>query len=211
MRPEVREFIKHAGLCRSTVEQMATMLPDDDLELDAWIGEAIRENDSMAFHLIIFAALIRDRPVDARHLSTGTKLAGGALYLAAIAFRVQGEMPEYLLEGLHTTAMYHAAQAMAFLTLAVWCDERRNGVYPDQLIPEARRLARHVKNVLEVDAYLIEVALRTKDSVLHGLIRDHYPKGSDAGWEKALSEGHNVAEREIGRARGSISGFLPEH
>jgi len=204
MTPEVREFVKRAGLGRTTVEQMATMLPDDDLVLDSWIAEAIRENDSMAFHLIVFAAMTRDRPVDARHLSTGAKLAGGAYYLAAMALRVQGEMPEYLLEGLNNTAIHHAAHAMGLLTIAVWCDERRNGVYPDQLIPQARNLARRVKAVPEVNALLIEIAIRTKDAVLHGLIRDHYPKGPDAKWEKVIVEGHKVAEKYLEQARRPI-------
>ncbi len=209
MKPEVREFIKHAGLGRSTVEHVAGMLPEDDLELDSWIGETIRANDSMGFHLIIFAALNNNRSVDARHLSAGTKLSGGGLYLAAIAFRVQGEMPEYLLEGLQHAGIYHATQAMALLAIAVWCDERRNGVFPDQLIPQARALARQVKHVLEVDAYLLEVGVRTNDAVLQKLIRDHYPKGSDANWQKVVSEGRKVAQQTVDRARGSISGVLP--
>jgi hypothetical protein len=210
MNPEVREFIKHAGLSRANVEHVAAMLPDDDLELDNWIAELIRENESMGLHLIIFAALSRERPVDARHLASGAKLVGAALYTAAIAFRVQGEMPEYLLEGLRNTAVYHAAHAMALLAIAVWCDERRGGVYPDQLIPEARKLARTVTHVLEVDAYLIEVTLRTKDSQLDKLIREHHGKGIDAGWEKVVEEGHKVSEREIAKARGPLSGVLPE-
>src|SRR4051812_7531653 len=111
MNLEAREFIKQAGLSRSTVEQVARMLPDDDLELDNWIVEAIGENDSMAFHLIVFAALTRDRSVDARHLSAAAKLAGGSFYIAAIALRVQGDMPEYLLEGLRNTAIYHTTHA----------------------------------------------------------------------------------------------------
>ena len=69
MKPEVRALIKQAGLCRSTVEQVAAMLPDDDLELDRWITEAIRDNDSIGAHAVIFAALNQGRPVDARHLS----------------------------------------------------------------------------------------------------------------------------------------------
>jgi hypothetical protein len=88
MTPEVREFIRQAGFSRATVEQMAGMLPDDDLQLDAWIAEAIRERDSMAFHLIIFAAFSRERLVDVRHLSAGAKLAGVGVYIVAIAFRV---------------------------------------------------------------------------------------------------------------------------
>jgi hypothetical protein len=80
MTPEVRALIKDAGLSRSSVEQVAAMLPGDDLVLDNWIGEAIREADSLAFHVIVYAALVRERPVDARHLSAGTNLAGGPYY-----------------------------------------------------------------------------------------------------------------------------------
>ena len=98
MNPELREFMKHAGMTRSAVEQVAAMLPNDDLELDSWVAETIRENDSLAFHLIAYAAFIRERPVDARHLSTGVKLAHGPYQIGAMAFRVQGDMPEYLLE-----------------------------------------------------------------------------------------------------------------
>jgi hypothetical protein len=211
MNQEVREFTKQAGLCRSTVEQVALMLPDDDLELDTWIAEAIAENDSMAFHLIVFAALTRNRPVDARHLSTGAKLAGGSFYLAAMALRVQGEMmPEYLLDGLRNTAIYHETHAMGLLAITVWCDEHRNGVYPDALIPEALTIARRIKGVLEVDAFLLEIAARARAAVLEGLIREHYPKGSDANWQNVVTAARIVAEKNIEQARAPILSVLFE-
>ena len=77
MKPEARDFIKESGLCVSAVEHLAEMLPDDDLELDSWIEETIRENDVMGFHLVAFAALSRERPVEARHLVGGTRLSAG--------------------------------------------------------------------------------------------------------------------------------------
>src|SRR5919109_2016034 len=134
MNPEVRALIKQGGLCRSTVEQLAAMLPND-LELDRWITEAIQENDSIRAHAVIFAALSRSRPVDARHLSGLARLSGGG-YLAVIALRVQGEMPEFLLEGLRNTAVENVANATALLAIALWCDERRGGEYPADLIPQ---------------------------------------------------------------------------
>ncbi len=210
MKPEVREFIKQAGLSRSTVAQMAAMLPDDDLELDSWISEAIRESNSMAFHLIVFAALSRERPVDARHLSTGAKLAGGSYYIAAMAFRVHGEMPEYLLEGLRNTAIQVETHAMALATIVLWCDERRGGVYPDQLIPEARILARRGRQKLEVGAFLIEIAIRAKDAVLEQLVREHYPKGPDARWQKVVTEAGNFVQKSIEQARRPLMTTLPE-
>jgi hypothetical protein len=209
MKQEVRTLIKQAGLRRSTVEQVSAMLPDDDLELDRWIAEAIQENDSIGAHTVIFAALNQGRAVDARHLSGFAKLSGGG-YLAVIALRAQGEMPEFLLEGLRNTAVHHVAQATAFLAIAVWCDERRKGDYPADLIPQARALARSVKNEIQVDAYLVDVAARTKDSVLEGLVRDHYPKGSDAKWEKVVAEGRKAAQQAIDWARGPLLAVLPE-
>ena len=214
MKPEVRELIKQEGLCRPTVEQVAAMLPEDDLELDRWIDETIGENDSIGVHAIIFAALSRNRPVDARHLANLPKLSGGG-YLAVIAFRVQGEMPEYLLEGLRNTAVYHITHATALLAILLWCDEHRGGVYPDDVIPQARALARRVKNVIEVDAYLLEVAARTKDKVLEGLVREHYGKGSDKAavdgqWQKVVSEARKVAQQAIDWARGPLLAVLPE-
>jgi hypothetical protein len=209
MNPEVRAVIKEAGLSRSTVGQVAAMLPGDDLELDRWIAEAIRENDSIGAHAVIFAALNQGRPVDARHLSGLARLSGGG-YLAVIALRVQGEMPEFLLEGLRTTAIHHIAYATALLAIAVWCDERRNGHYPADLIPQARTLARRVKDQIEVDAYLLEVAARTKDSVLQTLIREHYPAGSDAKWEKVVAGARNIAQQAIDWARGPLLTVLSE-
>src|SRR5437867_204020 len=190
MNPEVCALIKQGGLCRSTVEQVAAMLPND-LELDRWITEAIQENDSIGAHAVIFAALSQGRPVDARHLSGLARLSGGG-YLAVIAFRVQGEMPEFLLEGLRHTAIHHIAYATALLAVAVWCDERRRGDYPADLIPQARALARRVKDQIEVDAYLLDLAARTKDAVLERLIREHYPTGSDTNWEKVVAEGRKI-------------------
>jgi len=209
MKPEVRALIKQGGLCRSTVEQVAAMLPADDLELDRWIAEAIRDNDSIGTHAVIFAALNQGRPVDARHLSGLARLSGGG-YLAVIALRVHGEMPEFLLEGLRNTAIHHIAYATALLAVAVWCDERRNGDYPADLIPQARALARRVKDQIQVDAYLLEVAARTKDSVLQTLIREHYPTGSAAGWEKVVAEARKVAQQAIDWARGPLLAVLPE-
>jgi SEC-C motif-containing protein len=209
MKPEVRALIKQAGLCRSTVEQVVAMLPGDDLELDRWIAEAIRENDSIGAHAVIFAALNQGRPVDARHLSGLAKLSGGG-YLAVIALRVQGEMPEFLVEGLRNTAIHHIAYATALLAIAVWCDERRRGDYPADLIPLARALARRVEDQIEVDAYLLEVAARTKDSVLHTLIREHYPAGSDANWKKVVAEARKIAQQAIDWARGPLLAVLPE-
>src|SRR5215471_7376521 len=55
MNSELRDFISQSGLCRDSVERVAEMLPADDRELDSYIDEAVRESDSMAFMLIVYA------------------------------------------------------------------------------------------------------------------------------------------------------------
>ena len=210
MNPEVRALIKQAGLSRSIVEQVAEMLPADDLELDRWIAESIQENDSIRAHVVIFAALLKGRPVDARHLSGLPKLSGGG-YLGVIGLRVQGEeMPEFLLEGLRSTAVNNVAYATALLAIAVWCDERRGGVYPPDLIPQARVLARRVKGELQAEGYLLDVAARTKDSVLDRLIREHYNAEPGEKWEKVIESARKIAQQAIDWARGPLLAVLPE-
>src|SRR5437016_1710601 len=208
--PEVREFLDQAPLGRESVEALAAMLPDNDAELDTWIAEAVRERDAIPFMLIVLAALSRERPVDARHLAGGAKLVGVWTYLAAIAFRVKGEMPEYLLEGIRNTALYNQIHAVALLSIAVWCDEHRGGVYPDLLIPEARIFARQTNHTAEVDVFLLELALRTRDSGLQSVIRKYYPKASDEDWEKVLDDCHSAAEKAIAESRRPILDLLPE-
>src|SRR5881296_965216 len=208
--PEVRGFLDQAPLGRASVETLAAMLPDNDVELDSWIAEAVRERDAMAFMLIVLAALSRERPVDARHLAGGAKLAGVWTYLAAIAFRVKGEMPEYLLEGIRNTALYNQIHAVALLTIAIWCDEHRGGVYPDRLIPEARIFARQTNHTAEVDVFLLELALRTRDSGLQSVIRKYYPKASDEDWAKVCDDCHSAADKAIAESRRPILDLLPE-
>src|SRR5579884_1930759 len=209
MNPEVRTLIKEGGMCRATVEQVATMLPEDDLVLDRWLEETIAEKDSIGFHVIAFAAFSRNRAVDSRHLATAAKLSGGG-YLAVLALHMQGEVPEYVLEGLRGTPLYHITKATAYLAVLAWCDEHRGGVYPEGLNAQARELARHVKDVMEVNAYLLDVARRTKDATLEGIIRDHYPKGSAANWQKVVDGARHISQQAIDWARGPVMAVVPE-
>ena len=160
--------------------------------------------------LLVIAALSRERPVHARHLASGAKLIGVQLYLPAIAFRMQGDVPEYLMEGIRNTAIYNVIQATALVTIAIWCDENRGGVYPDQLIPEARALTRNVHQALEVTAYLLDLAVRANDAGLHALVRNQYPKGSDENWKKVIDEARHLVQKTMDAARGPILGLIPE-
>src|SRR3989442_1922436 len=152
------------------------MLPVDDAELDRGIDQTTGDFNSLGFMFLVFAALSRNRPVHAHHLVGGARLIIAPGYLPPIAFRVQGDMPECMIEGLRNTLMFHETEAIALSSVAIWCDERRGGVYPDGLLPLARALARHAKDAKEVHSYLIPVAVRTNDEPLLRQLNRNHPK-----------------------------------
>ena len=201
MNLEVREFLNQATLCRPDVERIAGLLPENDAELDSWIAETVRESDRTAFMLLVFAAFLRERRVDAHHLAGGLRLIGVGMYVSTIALRMQGDVAEYLLEGLRDTALYNEVHATALLSIAVWCDEHTGGVYPDRLIPEARAFARRSKHTPETDACLIELALKTNDASFLASIRKQYPNASDEAWQKIVDAARNVARASIEASR----------
>ena len=213
MKPEVREYLNDATLRRRSVEDLEKMLPDGDAELDNWISEIVGDSDQVGFMLLVMAALIRERPVDARHLVGGIKLIGVPAYVPPIALRMRGDMPKYMLEGIGNTALYNLAHALALLSVQVWCEEHRGGVYPDQLLPAARAFGRRDSespDTAEGHAYLLEIARRTNDASLLGIVRQHYPKATEAQWNKVVVEAHKVAEARIAQSRGPILDLVPE-
>jgi hypothetical protein len=210
MNPEVRQFIETARFHRASVEQMAGMLPADDAELDSWIAGAVSRNDLMAFMLIVMAALSRERPVHARHLAHGARLLPGPEYIVSIVLRMQGDVPEYLLEGIHNTVMHSTCQAAALFVIAVWCEEHRGGIFPKQLIPDARALARRTKQEKEVVPFLLALAVRTKDAGLNSLLRQHFPGVPDPKWKDVEQDCCVSTEKAIAVCRESILNAIPE-
>jgi hypothetical protein len=213
MKLEIREFLKHATISRPYVEQLGAILPEDDLELDALIGEIVRESDQQQFMTLVMAALVHERSVDARHLAGGTRLIGVPAYVLPIALRMKGDVAEYMLEGTRNTAMYNLQHSMALLSILVWCDDNRSGVYPEGLIPEARAFARRNStspDANESEAYVLEIARRTNDTALAGIIRQRHPKMTDAQWKTVLEAAYKVAEVRIEQSRRPLLDLIPE-
>jgi hypothetical protein len=209
--PEVREFIAQSRFGRPAVEQLAAMLPETDADLDSWIDAAVRDSDTVAFMLLSFATLSRGRRLDARHLVGGAKLMGAPQYMMSIALRTDGEMPEYLLQGMRNTALYHWTHVMGLLSVAIWCEEHRGGVYPDEMFRQGRSIARLSKTSLEVDAFLMELGARTKDAELLALVRQHYPKGgTEAAWEKVIQTSRTIAGKTISDCRLPVLETVPQ-
>src|SRR5438034_2560406 len=172
MREDLRSFIDNSSFSRAAVAGVAEVLPVTDAELNACIAEAVSQDDLMAFMLLVVAALSRGRPVDARHLARGARLLPGAEYLICVVWRMQGHMPEYLLEGMRNTAMHRVCESAALLIIALWCDVHRDGVLPSEVITRARAMARRM--LKEDDdqsfAFLQALALHTKDAGLRELL-----------------------------------------
>jgi hypothetical protein len=67
MHPEIRQFIEQSEYCQGALRELATMLPGSDTELDELIGETVTASDQRGFVFVVMAALLTDRPVQARH------------------------------------------------------------------------------------------------------------------------------------------------
>ncbi len=160
------------------------MLPPDDAELDAMIEAAVRESDLDVFMFVVIAALHGERKLDARHLARGAGLMPEGVWIGATAFRMVGDVPEYLMDALRHKRLADDLAAQTVFIVAAWCQERRGGVLPEGLITLARLQARVPQMSFEAYALLLAVALQTHDEGLKQIMRargDRVVKMPDGG------------------------------
>jgi len=86
------------------------MLPVDDAELDALIGEAVAASHQKNFVFVVMAALDANRPVQARHLVHGTALMPNHMTFGYVAWRVHGDATEALAAAEKQHVMHKAPQ-----------------------------------------------------------------------------------------------------
>ncbi len=178
MQTELRQFIEQCRFCLASVQRVAELLPAEDTELDALIGETVQENNPKSFLLVVVAALSRARPVAARHLARGAMLLGHELWLGNVMFKVQGDVPEPVLDAIENTRLTQTSEAMALMVMEDWCREHRAGKLPEQLIPLARKLARRGNLPNEAQACLLTLAFRTNDAGLLAIVKSWYSKAA---------------------------------
>jgi hypothetical protein len=178
MNPELRQFNDQCRFCLASVQRVAELLPADDTELDALIGEIAQENNPKSFLLVVVAALGRERPVQARHLAHGAMLLAHELWLGNVMMKVRGDVPEPVLDAIENTRLSPTSEAVALMVMADWCREHRAGKLPEQLIPTARKLARRGKLPNEAQACLTTLALQTNDAGLLAIARSWFAKGA---------------------------------
>ena len=211
MHPRIREIADHCFFLRKTVEEVASLLPADDAELDDWLSEAVAGREATLFVFLAVAAMHLGRGVASAHLDRGLHLIADQVIVGVTAWRARGEdVPERILDALRHTAISPVNQAALLFIAAEWCKERRNGEFPSELLTEARLLARKPENLaVESRACLIALARTVDDQRIPDLVIP-YLKGGEQYREKII-EACCEAGEELRRICGEpVANFLRE-
>lgn len=174
MNAELRQFIERSDIDRESVQQLQTLLPADHAELDGWLTDAIENNAARGFTFLTLAAITAKRFVDARHLVKGAGMLVPHYSMVSVVARMQGDVPEYLIEAIVQDTLDPTNKARALFLAAVWCRDCRNSVFPEQLIPLALSLATRTKMSASAEFCLAGIAVTTNDSVLIDLLEQRY-------------------------------------
>lgn len=177
MSPEIREIIDNDKFYLGSVRAVADLLPESDAELDAWVTAAIDSHDQMALHFLLAAAAMQDRPIDARHLRRGFCMMSNADMTLCLIWKMQGDVPAALLHAFQGTLMSHPMRSLGLLAIHAWCAKHREGVFPPEIITEARLLAHEARKVPQQLSYLWGLADRLQDphfsAVLAGCFKSY--------------------------------------
>lgn len=203
MSPELRQLIVRSKFHRKAMEAVAALLPAEDGELDALIGETVQEHDAWGFVYVTVAALGAGRKVDARHLAGGTMLFSNRVLLGWVAWHVQGEVPEQLMRAVKGTQLFWEIEAVALMVAAAWCLERRDGVLPAELIPSARVLAHNSHAVKKAGPYLRVLASLVNDAGLTAIVEERHGK-------VAIPEVKRLGETMLHLCRAPLTELVPE-
>ncbi len=186
INPILKELIQRNRFHVKPVLEVVPLLPESDEELDAWVEEAVRTLDQGAYNYVVCAALIAGRPVDSRHLVRGLVLSPEGQLMAAMVWRMTGEVGENLVKAVQEMTMTRERNAEALLIAALWCRKHREGRMPAALSSKARALARDLAGSKVAGSMLWAVAELTADESLKSLMRGKVPMIS-VGKESAVN------------------------
>ena len=170
MNPEMRDLIARSPFTQATVREVAAMLPEDDTALDALIGETVGRNDELEFIEVVQAALVKERPVSARHLARGTMLLQSKWLLGAFACHMEGDVAAPLVAAILETRLPAELLPTALYLAARFHVDQRGGKLPGSLVAAARTAARNKQNEVYERAMLHAVALLSDDAGLASLV-----------------------------------------
>ena len=90
MLPLIREIIDNSKFSQVAVTEIARLLPDEDSELDRWLGEAIHSHDENGFIFLVAAAVHQGKRVNSKHLGAGFSMLPHLHALANVTWNVEG-------------------------------------------------------------------------------------------------------------------------
>jgi hypothetical protein len=189
MTTQMQQLIEQTAYYRPVVEQMIELLPPDDAALDGLISEVVASNDLKAFMYVVTAAAAIERRMDAGHLRHGAMMFPEHRWMGKVAIRMEGDMPAHLIYAIRHTRLNPECEAAALHLIAAWCQEHRQGVLPEEVLPLGRAAARRLKPNcsekpdIEVFSFLRTLAVVTQDNGLTELLRQRYSKIADANWQ----------------------------
>ncbi len=209
MQTQLRQYLEHARFHLASVQRVAELLPAEDAGLDALVGETVQAGDQKAFMHVIVAALSRERPVAAKHLARGAMMLPHWQWFPLV-MRFQGDVAAHLMAAMAQTQLPRHNEAAALLLAAAWCEEHRGGQLPEPLIPRARQLARVEKLPGEAHAFLVALAVRTKDGGLLALTKNRVPGVTPEQWRVIEAAGVKMGQTFLAGCRSPVMDFVHE-
>lgn len=209
MRPELHQLIIRSKLHHGTLRDVLALLPMEDGELDELIAETVKEHNQFGFAYVVLAALEAGRSVQARHLARGAMMLTDHFLLGIVAMKMEGEVPEPMIDALQNTRLRPDVEAAAMLLIAVWCREHGERPLPPGLIPLARSLARSKHLQRNGEAVLSALAQFTGDAGLEAVLLERYQNLDPAKLLRYKEVARKMGEDLVRIWRGPIHDLVP--
>jgi hypothetical protein len=211
MHPRIREIAFEIHLLRRTTEEVSSLLPAGDDELDEWLSLAVAEKDPLLFLHLAVAAMHIERGVASHHLVRGLHLLTDPYHAGVTAWRARGDdVPERILEALRDTPNSPTNRTALLQITGEWCKERRDGQFPPELITEARLLARNAKGMENRAAgHLISLAQTVGDPRISDLVLKSIGQPPQQH-PKLIKASCAIGDSFLGMCRKPVAEFLRE-
>ena len=139
--PEVAQLLASASFDHDGVGKIVALLPEDDATLHGWLVAKAEELKEREFSLLCAAAEMTRRALPASLLPQMLALGLDYSLLARLAWRMEAEVTEQLLEGLEQHRTSGQLRSMAlFVAAAWWMEHHKEKSLPPQIVRSAVEL-----------------------------------------------------------------------
>ncbi len=183
MDPTLRELIDRSTFHKGSVREVAALLPADEGELDALVGEAVAGCDMRSFVLVVAAALDAGRRVDVRHMGQAASMTSDHFRFCNLAIKMRGDLPAACMTAILRGGIGHETITAAMLLTAVWCRDHTGGVLPEGFLAEVKAMARKQNLRDEVQAFLISTLFVVRDPSLKAIFEANFAGVHKPDWE----------------------------